>query len=120
MLSSWVGNECCVWEGIQCEGVTGNVQRHNLRGDDYYPMFYSNYYLAGNKVSSSLAQLRHLKYLDLSGNRFFEGSHIQEFIGFLKHPGYMNLSHASFEGIIPPQIGSLSNLKVLDLVNDKG
>ncbi|XP_023768455.2 receptor-like protein EIX1 [Lactuca sativa] len=107
MLSSWVGNECCMWEGIQCDGVTGNVQRLHLKGDDYY-------YISGNKVSSSLAELRHLKYLDLSQN-YFQGSRIPEFIGSLKQLTYLNLSDADFQGIIPPRIGNLSNLKVLDL-----
>nr|KAJ0192455.1 hypothetical protein LSAT_V11C800409650 [Lactuca sativa] len=110
MLSSWVGNECCLWEGIQCDGVTGNVQRLHLKGDWPYP--YNH--LAANKVSSSLAELRHLKYLDLSGNDFL-GSRIPEFIGSLKHLSYLNLSDANFDGIIPPNIGNLSNLKVLDL-----
>ncbi|XP_052623022.1 receptor-like protein EIX2 [Lactuca sativa] len=110
MLSSWVGNECCLWEGIQCDGVTGNVQRLHLKGDWPYP--YNH--LAGNKVSSSLAELRHLKYLDLSGNNF-HGSRIPEFIGSLKHLSYLNLSDANFDGIIPPHIGNLSNLRVLDL-----
>ncbi|XP_052622391.1 receptor-like protein EIX2 [Lactuca sativa] len=110
MLSSWVGNECCLWEGIQCDGVTGNVQGLHLKGD--WP--YSYNYLAGNKVSSSLAELRHLKYLDLSGNDF-QGSQIPEFIVSLKHLSYLNLSYANFDGIIPPHIGNLSNLRVLDL-----
>ncbi|XP_052622386.1 receptor-like protein EIX1 [Lactuca sativa] len=110
MMSSWVGNECCLWEGIQCDGVTGNVQRLHLKGDWPYP--YNH--LAGNKVSSSLAELRHLKYLDLSGNNF-HGSRIPEFIGSLKHLSYLNLSDANFDGIIPPHIGNLSNLRVLDL-----
>ncbi|XP_052622418.1 receptor-like protein EIX2 [Lactuca sativa] len=106
MLSSWVGNECCMWERIQCDGVTGNVQRLHLKADDYY-------YISGNKVSSSLAELRHLKYLDLSGNNFY--GIIPEFIGSLKQLTYLNLSDADFQGIIPPRIGNLSNLKVLDL-----
>ncbi|KAL7581928.1 hypothetical protein Lser_V15G37573 [Lactuca serriola] len=107
LLSSWVGNECCLWEGIQCDGVTGNVQRLHLKAHDYY-------YITTNKVSSSLAELRHLKYLDLSGNDF-QRSRIPEFIGSLKHLSYLNLSYANFDGIIPPHIGNLSNLKVLDL-----
>nr|KAJ0190657.1 hypothetical protein LSAT_V11C800410150 [Lactuca sativa] len=107
MLSSWVGNECCMWERIQCDGVTGNVQRVHLKAHDYY-------YITANKVSSSLAELRHLKYLDLSQN-YFQGSRIPEFIGSLKQLTYLNLSDADFQGIIPPRIGNLSNLKVLDL-----
>ncbi|CAI9262758.1 unnamed protein product [Lactuca saligna] len=119
MLSSWVGNDCCLWRGIQCDGVSGNIQRLDLKGD--YPYIYSyyyDYYLAGNSASSSLAELRHLKYLDLSGNNFH--GIIPEFIGSLKQLTYLNLSHASFNGIIPPHIGNLSNLKVLDLSSNRG
>nr|KAJ0190972.1 hypothetical protein LSAT_V11C800410230 [Lactuca sativa] len=65
-------------------------------------------------VTSSLAELRHLKYLDLSGN-LFQRSQILYFIGSLKQLSYLNLSDAEFIGIIPPHIGNLSNLKVLDL-----
>nr|KAJ0189340.1 hypothetical protein LSAT_V11C800409960 [Lactuca sativa] len=113
MLSSWVGNECCMWEGIQCDGVTGNVQRLKLNADSYYDFF------TRNKVSSSLAELRHLKYLDLSGNGFFLGSQIPEFIGSFKQLTYLNLFDAGFEGIIPPQIGNLSNLKMFDCGLDR-
>nr|KAJ0192340.1 hypothetical protein LSAT_V11C800410530 [Lactuca sativa] len=112
VLSSWVGNECCLWEGIQCDAVTGNVQRLHLIATNAYN------YLAGNTVSSSLAELRHLKYLDLSGNSF-HGCQIPEFIGSLKHLSYLNLSYAGFQGMIPPHIGNLSNLRVLDLSNNE-
>ncbi|GKD37316.1 leucine-rich repeat protein [Tanacetum coccineum] len=62
----------------------------------------------------SLAQeTEHLKFLDLSGNDF-RGSRIPEFIGSFKQLSYLNLSNA-FSGIIPPHIGNLSNLVVLDL-----
>ena len=50
MLSSWVGNECCMWGGIKCDGVTRNVQHLHLRGD-----YYNYYYITVNKVSSSVA-----------------------------------------------------------------
>ncbi|KAL7586969.1 hypothetical protein Lser_V15G40721 [Lactuca serriola] len=134
MLSSWVGNDCCMWEGIQCDSITGAVESLHLRGDTEFldfqneklvhEVYFSGYgtfyrvrdgcYLVGNEVGSSLAELRHLKYLDLSGN-YFQGSQIPEFIGSLKQLIYLNLSNADFQGIIPPHIGNLSNLKVLDL-----
>ncbi|KAL7586710.1 hypothetical protein Lser_V15G41215 [Lactuca serriola] len=118
MLSSWVGNDCCLWEGIDCDGVTGSVKSLHLRGcrgsEDVLEL---GCYLSGNEVDSSLSELRHLKHLDLSGNDF-QGSRIPKFIGSFKHLTYLNLSHAGFDGIIPPHIGNLSNLKVLDLHSD--
>ncbi|CAI9297100.1 unnamed protein product [Lactuca saligna] len=107
LLSSWVGNECCQWGGIQCDVVTGNVEHLYLETDDYY-------YLTGNKVSSSLAELRHLKYLDLSGN-YFQGSRIPEFIGSLKQLRYLNLSDAGFEGPLPSLLQNMTSLTFLSL-----
>ena len=33
-LSSWVGNDCCNWEGVICNKQTRNVIRLQLRGTD--------------------------------------------------------------------------------------
>ncbi|KAJ0519974.1 putative non-specific serine/threonine protein kinase [Helianthus annuus] len=81
MLSSWVGNDSCRWERVMCDGVTGHVDSLHLEGD-----FYSRERLVGKELSTSLGELRHLKYLNLGLNNF-QGS----------------------------QIGNLSNLKILDL-----
>ncbi|KAL7590168.1 hypothetical protein Lser_V15G41218 [Lactuca serriola] len=99
MLSSWVGNDCCRWGRIQCDTVTRNVESLYLSGDEGY--------LVGNEVNSSLAELKHLKHLDLSGNDF-QGSWIPKFIGSLKQLSYINLSNAGFKGNIPHNIGNLS------------
>nr|GEU75154.1 leucine-rich repeat protein [Tanacetum cinerariifolium] len=123
MLSSWVGNDCCKWERVHCDKVTGKVDSLHLRGRIYgfiseeyllgKEVIISDGYLIGKEVITCLKDLRHLKFLDLSGNDF-QGSRIPEFIGSFKQLSYLNLSNA-FSGIIPPRIGNLSNLVVLDL-----
>ncbi|GJV55604.1 leucine-rich repeat protein [Tanacetum coccineum] len=112
MLSSWVGNDCCKWERVHCDKVTGKVDSLHLRGRND-GIINSDEYLIGKEVITCLKDLRHLKFLDLSGNDF-QGSRIPEFIGSFKQLSYLNLSNA-FSGIIPPRIGNLSNLVVLDL-----
>ncbi|PWA61798.1 leucine-rich repeat protein [Artemisia annua] len=113
MLSSWVGNDCCEWERVHCDKVTGKVESLHVRGSYGRDRYAVPELLVGNEVSSSLRHLRNLKFLDLSGN-YFGGSRIPEFIGSLKQLSYLNLSNAYFSGVIPPHIGNLSNLKVLD------
>ncbi|KAM0005354.1 putative non-specific serine/threonine protein kinase [Helianthus debilis subsp. tardiflorus] len=105
MLLSWVGNDCCHWERVMCDGVTGHVEGLRLSDDGC---------LVSKELITSLGELRHLKYLNLSGNDF-QGSQIPEFIGSLKELIYLDLSKAFFSGIIPHHIGNLSNLKILDL-----
>ncbi|XP_076938032.1 receptor-like protein EIX1 [Bidens hawaiensis] len=133
MLSSWVGVDCCSWDRVRCDSATGRAVGLHLRGnagklsyscwvagisksttaeDDY--TVGEDHYLVGEDVNSSLAELRYLKYLDLSGNDF-QGWQISEFIGSLKQLSYLNLSNAGFSGNIPHHIGNISNLKVLDL-----
>ncbi|GJU40454.1 leucine-rich repeat protein, partial [Tanacetum coccineum] len=114
MLSSWVGNDCCEWERVHCDKVTGKVDSLHLRGRK--DGIIRAEYLIGKEVITCLKDLRHLKFLDLSGNDF-QGSRIPEFIGSFKQLSYLNLSNA-FSGIIPPRIGNLSNLVVLDLKTD--
>ncbi|GJV36947.1 leucine-rich repeat protein [Tanacetum coccineum] len=119
MLSSWVGNDCCKWERVHCDKVTGKVDSLHLRGrkdDIINGDMISDEYLIGKEVITCLKDLRHLKFLDLSGNDF-QGSRIPEFIGSFKQLSYLNLSNA-FSGIIPPCIGNLSNLVLLDLKSD--
>ncbi|PWA53672.1 leucine-rich repeat protein [Artemisia annua] len=117
MLSSWVGNDCCQWERVHCNKVTGKVDSLHLRGsagEIFGNIFVLSECLVGNEVSSSLRHLRNLKFLDLSANDF-RGSRIPEFIGSFKQLSYLNLSNAHFSGVIPPHIGNISSLKVLDL-----
>ncbi|XP_057792809.1 receptor-like protein EIX2 [Salvia miltiorrhiza] len=112
VLSSWRSDECCKWYGVECSNTTGHVIALHL--DGYYKGA-----LRG-KVGSSLLELHHLNYLDLSYNDF-GGYSIPEFIGSMKQLQYLYLMYSHFSGIIPPQIGNLTNLRLLGLSwNDFG
>ncbi|KAH7669473.1 Non-specific serine/threonine protein kinase protein [Dioscorea alata] len=113
-LSSWVGQDCCSWEGVYCDNLTGNIVGLELNGPD--PMFSSDkYYLQmRGEISPSLLQLQHLNYLDLSWNDF-SGTNFPSFISQLKELKYLNLSGVGFQGSIPAGFGNLSSLQTLDL-----
>ncbi|KAL4594966.1 hypothetical protein ACB092_12G057300 [Castanea dentata] len=65
-------------------------------------------------ITPSLLALTHLTLLDLSGNNFNQ-SHIPEFIGSLINLKYLDLSYADFGGPIPLQLGNLLHLQNLNL-----
>ncbi|CAL5053285.1 unnamed protein product [Urochloa decumbens] len=119
-LSSWKGHDCCQWKGVQCSNRTGHVIRLDLLGPDCDNSIVSKQALEGN-ISSLLVDLKHLRYLDHSCNRF-RMVQIPEFLGSFHKLRYLDLSLSSFIGRIPPQLGNLPNkleplrnLTVLDL-----
>eukprot|EP00261_Vitis_vinifera_P036272 XP_019077515.1 PREDICTED: LRR receptor-like serine/threonine-protein kinase GSO1 isoform X2 [Vitis vinifera] len=115
-LSSWIGGNCCQWEGIGCENNTGVVISINLHNPYYLEEAYENWSsmnLSG-EIRPSLIELKSLRSLDLSGNSF-ENIPIPKFFGSLKNLQYLNLSNCGFRGAIPPTLGNLSNLQFLDL-----
>ncbi|KAM7465834.1 hypothetical protein LguiB_013396 [Lonicera macranthoides] len=111
ILSSW-GREadqkdCCNWRGIKCNNLTGNIITLDLQNDEHSEP------LRG-KISPSLNELQHLRYLDLSNNDFGV-SHIPKFIGSLSKLRYLNLQNNEFFGVIPRHFGNLTNLRALYL-----
>ncbi|KAH7690636.1 Non-specific serine/threonine protein kinase protein [Dioscorea alata] len=109
-LSSWTGHDCCHWRGVSCNHETGHVTKLDLQCPSDDPLDP----IPPSKLNSSLVQLHHLKHLDLSMNNFDE-SPIPDFIGSLANLKYLNLSNAGFRGIIPHTLGKLSRLRYLDL-----
>ncbi|KAL7161055.1 hypothetical protein ACSBR2_041662 [Camellia fascicularis] len=103
LLSSWVGNDCCTWVDLGCSNQTGNVVSLDLR--NRFECIYNSSCLGG-EVSSSLLDLEYLNYLDLSMNDF-RCIAIPNFMGSLEKLSYLNLSCASFCGMIPPHLGNI-------------
>ncbi|KAF7820345.1 receptor-like protein EIX2 [Senna tora] len=119
-LASWSSNgDCCKWASVVCSNVTGNVLELHLTTSvpdyddyEYYAVYEGSWF--GGEVHSSILDLKHLNYLDLSGNDFGQ-IQIPSFFGSMTSLTYLNLSRAGFGGSIPYQIGNLSNLLYLDL-----
>ncbi|XP_068639552.1 receptor-like protein EIX2 [Aristolochia californica] len=104
VLTSWgVSPDSCQWSGVTCHNETGYVIQLDLH--------YGN--LSGD-VDPALTELKHLKYLDMSGNQF-DGVKIPEFFGSLKELKHLNISYARFGGRIPHYLGNLPNLELLDV-----
>ncbi|KAL5735947.1 hypothetical protein ACOSQ2_030735 [Xanthoceras sorbifolium] len=139
LLASWVGDadgdgdgDCCKWAGVVCDNFTGHVLELHFRNphskflillQDAYSTSYGTWKaeyeayersLLGGKINPSLLDLKHLIYLDLSGDNF-EGIQIPKFLGSMENLRYLNLSNAGFSGMIPHQIGNLSHIQYLDL-----
>ncbi|RYR16204.1 hypothetical protein Ahy_B04g073199 [Arachis hypogaea] len=109
-LSSWGHGdnqkECCNWEQIQCSSETGHVLKLDLHVSDH---------VRAGSITTALAELHHLNYLDLSYISFNLTPSIPIFIASLTHLRYLNLSHSAFQGKVPHQFGNLLFLEYLDL-----
>ncbi|GLJ41811.1 hypothetical protein SUGI_0865660 [Cryptomeria japonica] len=117
-LSSWRGFNCCEWEGVACDYHTSHVIRLDLSSNpvDYYLSDLSDYHkqqLTG-EVRTSLCNLQHLQYLDLSWNDF-NGTSIPPQLLKLHRLELLSLKNAGFGGEVPLELGNMSSLRHLDI-----
>ncbi|XP_056173686.1 receptor-like protein 6 [Syzygium oleosum] len=97
--------DCCSWDGIECDEVTGRVIALNL----------SSSCLSGTmSPNTTLFRLVHVESLNLAYNSF-NLSPIPYGFSNLSRLQYLNLSNSDFFGEIPHDISQLSRLVSLDL-----
>ncbi|XP_048131647.1 receptor-like protein 7 [Rhodamnia argentea] len=97
--------DCCSWDGVECDEVTGRVITLDLSGSC----------LSGTmSPNTTLFRLFHLESLNLACNSF-NFSPIPYGFGNLSRLQYLNLSRSDFAGEIPHDISQLSELVSLDL-----
>ncbi|GLT29600.1 hypothetical protein SLA2020_044550 [Shorea laevis] len=108
-IESWKeGIDCCSWDGVSCDNVTGHVIALNLSCSFLYGTFSSN---------STLFFLRNLQSLNLAWNDFRHSKIPSEISQFtrLKH---LDISFSGFLGQVPEEIAHLPKLVSLNLTND--
>ncbi|XP_027096955.1 uncharacterized protein [Coffea arabica] len=112
-LEKWIGRDCCKWDGIVCDNVTGRVIKMKLPGAmtiDDAPAQTS----MDGVLSPSLSLLTSLEVLELSGLSHLEGQ-IPPLIGNLAKLRTLALSYNGLSGPIPESIGKLSKLEEVHL-----
>ncbi|GKV16466.1 hypothetical protein SLEP1_g27106 [Rubroshorea leprosula] len=103
---SWnEGTDCCSWDGVTCDNVTGHVIGLDLNCSWLSGTFLSN---------SSLFTLSNLQRLNLAYNDF-QGSKLSPRFGQFASLVYLNLSNSGFSGQVPSEISHLNKLLSLDL-----
>ncbi|KAM6547074.1 hypothetical protein CsatB_027810 [Cannabis sativa] len=122
LLSSWGSEEekreCCDWIGISCHNKSGHVIKLDIspstfgESDEYYTLP-----LSGKYLSSSLLELRNLRYFRLSHTEL--SIPFPSFIANFTKLLYLDLSSNFMSGKIPSQFGNLSSLQFLDLSSNQ-
>ena len=98
---SWKkGSDCCSWDGVTCDKVTGHVIGLDLSCSWLFGIIHSN---------STLFLFPRLRRLNLASNDFNYSS-VSAGFGRFSTLMHLNLSYSVFSGKIAPEIVHLSNL----------
>jgi len=98
-------SDCCSWDGVTCDTITGHVIGLNLGCEGLQGIFHPN---------STLFHLAYIQKLNLSNNNFSGSYFHSKFGGFLSLT-HLDLSRSFFKGEIPTQISHLCKLQSLHL-----
>ncbi|KAJ4841341.1 hypothetical protein Tsubulata_050696, partial [Turnera subulata] len=91
-------SDCCLWDAIECDDVSGHVISLGLSSSCLYGSI--------NSSTSSLFQLLHLRSLNLAYNDFHSSSIPSALGHLLTNLTYLNLSFSGFSGPIPSSISN--------------
>ncbi|KAK4594643.1 hypothetical protein RGQ29_018361 [Quercus rubra] len=100
-----MGTDCCGWDGVTCDTMTGHVIAVDLSCSRLQGPIHPN---------STLFSLRHLQRLNLAWNDFNDSAISSEFGGFVNMT-HLNLTESFVAGNFPSEISHLSKLVSLDL-----
>ncbi|XP_075644832.1 receptor-like protein 6 isoform X1 [Castanea sativa] len=104
--NSWkMGTDCCGWDGVTCDSMTGHVIAIDLSCSRLHGPIHPN---------TTLFSLRHLQRLNLAYNDFNYSAISSKFGGFANMT-HLNLTDSSVAGNFPSEISHLSKLVSLDL-----
>ncbi|XP_062193510.1 receptor-like protein 6 isoform X2 [Phragmites australis] len=104
-LTSWrAGTDCCRWDAVSCDAVSGRVISLDLGGRD----------LRSRGLDPALFNLTSLRNLSLAGNDFMRASLPSFGFELLTEMVHLNFSDTCFCGPIPIGIARLRKLVTLD------
>ena len=104
------GSDCCSWDGVTCDLVTGHVIELDLSCSWLFGTIHPNF---------TLFLFPHLQRLNLAFNDF-NWSSVSVGFGQFSTLTHLNLSLSGISGLISPEISHLSNLVSLDLSRNYG